>query len=357
MLNSLLWNGYVGRRVAASTRDQRRLGIVLLVIAGGLAIYASRTLINLALGPVPLDESQLSNLRDPTFLARNYATVESQYPAANTGLIEETTTKRNGSVVSRTTTAEYVGLIVGSHVLIVKARPNVKSTVYTGGIVSAPDDLRAQVQADLEDPEWKAAVLPIMLDTVGYVDDDFLIVCLAAGALVLTGVVVLILDLKRRNSPEQHPLCRAIARYGPLESLVPLIDSEAMNALHTPFSAKFSEGYLLETKSWIIQANQVMRREEIVWVYKRETKTSINAIPTGTTHAAMLCDSMGQQLALSGSSQEVDVEIQTLAQLMPWIILGYDQKIEQLYQGQREAFLEVIAQRRKTAAAVAGASE
>jgi hypothetical protein len=148
---------------------------------------------------------------------------------------------------------------------------------------------------------------------------------------------------RRSENPETHPLCKALSQYGPLHTLVPEIDGEASTAASTLGGVTF-------TVNWIILCSLTktvaMRRPEIVWIYKKRTKHSVNFIPTGTTYSLILCDSRGKMLEISNAEPQLDAYLASLAEQTPWVKFGYDRKLEKLYKKQRPAFVEAVSERK-----------
>ncbi len=141
-----MWNGFIGQHIATTTRTLRRTGIALLLFALVIGLFGAKKLLNVTRGPAQLDETQLAAMSGSTFVLRDYVTVHGRNTIA-TGItwIEKTT--RNGVVESQRTTADFMAMIVGKHILIVKAKPGVKSKDYTGAIVPVPIDVKQRIVA------------------------------------------------------------------------------------------------------------------------------------------------------------------------------------------------------------------
>lgn len=164
------------------------------------------------------------------------------------------------------------------------------------------------------------------------------------GVLVVSGLWALWQSRRRTETPESHPLCKALARYGPLYSLVPQIDVDTGAG-----TANF--GGTTFTRNWVFTCGwtkaTLMCRDEILWAYKKRVKHSVNLIPTGSTYSLVLGDARGQLLELQSSEQNVDLYLRSLADQTPWIIFGYDRKTEKLYKKQRESFIQSVSDRKR----------
>ncbi len=337
-----MWNGFIGQRIAGTTKRLRLLGIGLLLAAAALALYGGRTFVNVMQGPTQFDEARLTAISNPTFELRNYATVQGRN-TVSTGITSIVKTTRNGVVESQRTSAEYMALVVGQHILLVKANPGQNAQKYTGCIVALRDDLKKEVFSNIGDPDVQKATLPVLLDATGSYGDDLIMGYVVIGALVLSGLWALIQSKRRAEMPERHPLCKALSKYGPLYTVVPEIDREFDVARSTIGGATF-------TVNWIISCglgkSLVMRRDEIIWVYKKRTKHSVNFIPTGTSYGLIVRDTRGNLLEISESEQSVNSYLSSLAEQTPWVIFGYDGKLEKLYKKRREAFVASVSERK-----------
>ncbi len=337
-----MWNGFIGQHIATTTRTLRRTGIALLLLALVIGLFGAKKLMNVIRGPAQLDETQLAALSSSTFVLRDYATVHGRN-TITTGITWMEKTTRNGVVESQRTTADFMAMIVGKHILIVKAKPGVKSERYTGAIVPVPIDVKQRIVADMSDPELEAVTLPVMLDASEEYNEDLIPLSVIVVPLLLLSFWALSIAKRRQEDPERHPICKSLSEYGPLYTLVPQIDADAATATSTIGGATFTPNWVIYsslTKSFAIS------RQEIVWVYKKRTRHSVNFIPTGSTYALILRDARGKLLELSGSEQTVDSYLASLQGQTPWVIFGYDRKLEKLYKKQRPAFVEAVTERK-----------
>jgi hypothetical protein len=335
-----MWNGFIGRSIVATTKNLRRTGIGLLLVTSALGFLTAKQLANVIHGPMRLNEPQLVAVTEPKYLLHDYVTIQGT-GTVSTGVTQIEKTTRNGAVESERTTAEFMAMIVGKHILIVRAKPGAKADSYTGKIVPLPGDLKKRIFSNSLD--LQPAALPVMLETTREYDEDLIAGLVIAAVCLTLGLWTLYRSKLRREDPEQHPLCKSLSKYGPLYSLVPEIDAE--------FSAGASAlGGVTFTQNWLIKCSvfesRVMRRDEIVWVYKKRTKHSVYFIPTGTTFASILRDSRGQLLEVRGSEEQVSNLLAFITQPMPWIIVGYNRKTDKLYRKQRQALVETVAGRK-----------
>jgi hypothetical protein len=347
-----MWHGFIGQRIAATNKTLHRSGIALLAVALALCAYGARTFINVKQGPAKFDEAQLAAIKDPNLQLRNFVTVEGRN-TISTGITAIEKTTRNGVVESQRTTGEYMAMTVGKHILVVKAKPGDIRQKYTGTITSLQDDLKKEVFSDLADPDLQAATFHLLLDTTVSYGDELILGYIVVGALVLSGLWMFFLSERRNEMPERHPLCKALSQYGPLYSVVPQIDSDVAAGTSSFNSATFSRNWIISC--WLTEV-AVMRRDEIIWAYKKRTKHSVNLIPTGSSYSLVLRDARGKLLELPNSEQLLDSYLASWVEQTPWVIFGYDRKLEKLYKKQLQSFAQTVSDRRSTMQAHAAKS-
>jgi len=336
-----MWHGFIGQRIAATAKTLHYVGVVLLLAALVFGLACARTFINVMKGPTQFDEIRLASITNPAVELHNYATIQG-LSTISTEITSTEKTTSNG-VTSQRTTGEYMGTIVGKHILFVKAKPGQIATTYTGEIVPLPSDIKKQVFSNMEDQDLEAMTLPVMLDATGIYGHDLILAYVAVGVLMLSGLWAFIQSKRRTETPESDPLCRALSVYGPLVSVVPQIDGEFRAGNSVLGGATF-------TLNWVIVCSLgrslVMRRDEIIWAYKKRTRHSVNFIPTGTSFAIILRDARGKLVELSASEQQVDSYLSSLERQTPWVVFGYDSKLEKHYNKQRQGFAQAVIERK-----------
>ena len=95
---------------------------------------------------------------------------------------------------------------------------------------------------------------------------------------------------------------------------------------------------------------------EIVWVYPKQTKKSVNLIPMGTTHGAVIYLSDGKKIELefnsndilmfspSGHSESVDF-LMAIKKIAPFAVYGYSIEIQSLWNHDRKKFIAEVQNR------------
>lgn len=333
-----MWDGFIGQAIADANKTHRNLGVGLLLAALAVCAYFGRSFINIQQGPATLDDAQLVAINHPNLLLRNFVAVEGRNTASS-GLSDVEKTIRDGTVESQTTTAEYMVTIVGKRILIVKADPGDKAQKYTGTLTALPDDIKKDVFSHMPEPAMQAATLPLLLDAADPYGGSIRLGYIVVGVCVLLALWVLLLSKRRTDIPERHPLCKLLLQYGPLEAVVPEIDADVASGSSTFAAATFSRNWVITC--WPMHVG-VMRRDEIVWAYQKKTK----GIRSGTTYTLILRDARGQLLELSSSEKDVNSYLTRLSEETPWVIFGFDQKLDELYNKQLQSFVQAVSDRK-----------
>ena len=86
----------------------------------------------------------------------------------------------------------------------------------------------------------------------------------------------------------------------------------------------------------------VVLNEKIVWVYQRTTTHRTNGIKTGTTYEVVLNTYEKKTFHISVPKENVSLEIlQYMNESMPWVVVGYNDDINNLYYKDYENFLQL----------------
>jgi hypothetical protein len=154
---------------------------------------------------------------------------------------------------------------------------------------------------------------------------DVWLVILVVVALVC--LVLMILELQTRTAPHTHGAVRPLlAHYGvPLDELSRWIEHE-QGASRVPWWERST--FLLP--SWIYVLStfsfELLRIDELAWVYKRSTTRYENGFNRGTSHALIAHPLYDPTvvIAISTLPEEIDRLIQHIARQAPWVYTGWD---------------------------------
>jgi hypothetical protein len=114
--------------------------------------------------------------------------------------------------------------------------------------------------------------------------------------------------------------------YGSAEQISSVIEQELLHA------QKAKYGGLQLTGSWIVQKNLFSTWAspvaDLVWVYKKVTKHSVNFIPAGKSYSIIILGRHKQRVEVSMSEKRTNELLSELATRVPWAIYGYQKELD-----------------------------
>jgi hypothetical protein len=90
----------------------------------------------------------------------------------------------------------------------------------------------------------------------------------------------------------------------------------------------------------------LLRLSDLLWVYKRVTRHSVNFIPTGKTYVGVLA-CYGGTAEVRGSEKKVDSVLNFAAQRVPWAVFGFSEELSKLFSRKTHDFCSAVEQRRR----------
>lgn len=343
-------DGFIGKQIRRSNRNLFLANLGLLLVPLTIGFINPRYWYNFALGPFHSEHQTLLSIQDPEQIDKYFINIEGD-KSFKTGLQEITkrVSKRTGSVKSETVSGEYIALVIDKKLLIVKAKTeNAEHTKFTGELVNIPDNVQRDLisKAEAENPQLKGVFMPFILE-----ENDFRF----GGYLgLVVGLPCLVLSLwnlykvyKRRANPEMHPIAKTLSQFGNSpEILAAKIDSEVQSE-----SNKYSLGLLKITPSWLFRQTRygldILKLEQIAWIYAKVTQHRTNGIPTHKSYTAILLDRQGKSLEIPGKEQEINQLIEEIMQRVPWVIMGFSDEFQQIWNTDRSRMLEYLDERRQ----------
>jgi hypothetical protein len=335
-----MWDDFISRQVRRTNRNLLLFGGCILTFLGWFLAAGWRDTYNFIFGPFPVQNSELVAISNPGTPQRYFLNVQGgeSFP---TGMRE--VDAGNHDKIR----AEMVALVVNKRLLLVKTPADNHQVEFTGILTTIPAELLNGVvhQWDKENPDLQGAYLPFMLDATGFrTGEDYVVASVAAGCGVL-GIFLVWLSLRRRFQPESHPLYKHLAKYGGLQDVRMRIDSEMRSE---GGGEKFSAMQI--TTNWLIHAaafrTNVMATKDVVWAYPKVTKHYHNGIPTGKSYSAIIRDSKGHSLEISGKKDSVPKLLESLQRRMPWVLVGFSKELEALWLKEKSQFFQIIEERR-----------
>ena len=345
-------NSFLAKNIERCNRNLMVVCIVVIVAGIGGFLWNARYLANVVLGPAAIEQERLlfskSDLPD-TF--RNYVKVNAD-EVYDTGATYVEVSKYNVETVK----SKYILLEIKDKLLLAEIDPTggivdgAKNVSLTGAITTIASDESEKVLEPLfrKQPELRSDVLPFVLKA----KNDF-----STPALIGSGIGLLLLTisgfclwsaLKKAGNPEDSAVMKSLAVYGSPQKVAASIDSE-FGGQHE----KIGPIYILPT--WIVKNNtfsvSVQHVEDIVWMYKKVTKHSVNFIPTGKTYEVILHNSQGNVINLTGNSlndEKTTKMLEKIYQRVPWVVTGYDNELISYWNSNKTAFVQTVKSRQKS---------
>lgn len=182
--------------------------------------------------------------------------------------------------------------------------------------------------------------------------------CLAIGICLPIAIVCLrnvLVASWRQARPHWHPAARVLARFGGCDGVNSAITQEIDRGTHT-----LRMGHSLLTPSWLLQESryglEVVHFSELAWCYPKVTKHSVNLMPTGTSHAAVVCHRRGSLEVAAVDETHAQTFVQELQRRAPWILVGYDKELARQWHANPGSVCQAVATRREQYDAGAQAS-
>ena len=316
-------------------------GVIVALIALIVA-FNYRYFVNFFLGAQPVTAAELANLKSADQRWRNFVTVtgDKQF---RTGYqdVEQRVEKASGRVVSTEVKDEYVLLRVTDKILLVKAPPGEGKLEYSGELVPTA----SQVESDLvrplmaKDPELGAAILPFTLNAADYRSSAWV------GLAIMTPLLLLALwnilkAVRRSSEPQSAPVWKALAPFGNAQQL-----SQEIEADMQPGAVR-QYGKLLIGPQWMVRrkpfSTWVSPVGDLIWIYKKVTKHSVNFIPTGKTYSLILVGRHRQRTEEQMKEDVVNQLMMDLASRVPWALFGFDKNLEQAWRKNPQSVIAAV---------------
>jgi hypothetical protein len=345
-----MWDGFIGKHIRRSDRNILLTNLGLLLIPLTICLMNQRYWYNFFLGPFPVEQQTLFSIKNPDTEGKYFLSIEGE-KSVQTGLQEITKRVKKGTsqVVSSEVSANYLALKLGQKILIVKADGNnANTTKFQGALVNIPEDIQNKLigKLEAENPSLKEVFLPFMLRDDNFRFGGYFGLAIGLPCLIL-GVWNLQNVFRRWNSPEQHPIGKKLAKFGDSpEQFAAQINSEVQ-----PGIPNYSLGSLLITPSWLFRKKSfgldIMKLDQVVWVYQKVTQHKRNGVHAGTTYTAVVSDRQGVSIEIPANQQRVEQVIQEIINRTPWVIAGFSEELKKLWQSDRQKIFEFVDQRRQ----------
>jgi len=321
----------------------RRVGFWVSVLAIGILILGAnvRYAKNFLRGPYETSAEQLQALSSPAATSRFFVRVAGS-EVLDTGIHEITVRKRSGVEVGRSVSFGYYGLLVGKRFLIVKSSSQPGATVQ-GQLVDFPEGLRSNLASSIGPDVVQQRVYPFLLETEGFRTAGYW----AIAIVILLGLCLYGFArpaLKRLQDISTHPVMQRVQKWGDLIGLSAQAEKEYRDGVY------YEAGGVRVADKFVFVGGfftfNVFRFWDLLWVYKKVIRHSVNLIPTGKTYEAVLMF-YGGAANVGGKEAKVEEILQYSAQRAPWAAFGFSDEVQKLFTKQTADFCAAIENRRQ----------
>jgi hypothetical protein len=345
---------YINNQMRRSTRNLLLFSAIPFAFIVLLGAQNYRFLANLLKSPRPISSSELFNIQDAGDLRQYNVSVSGDQLIPTTFQKVLQTKSSTTNQVTRTDVEQRFSILqIGDRYLLVSSQDPPSSASLTGGLVAIPLEVREHVLGPIEKKSAISdqAFLPFMLNTKEFTGAwGWPVFGLLLGTLCATGIV---LSTQWSANPAQHPIAKQLRKYGEFNIIRGRIDSEVRQEGNLKASAP------LVTSSWFLAPSpftlQVRPLGELAWAYQLTTQHRVNFVPTGKSYQAKIYDRQGRLIAIQAKEQAVQALLVKIGQKAPWVVLGFNAGLENLFKRQRDQFLAAVDQRK--AALKAASSE
>lgn len=300
------------------------LAVLILIVAGNYRYCA-----NFVLGSQSISSAELAAITSPEQRWRNFVSV-SGTKSVNTQYRDVVNHMEGSRVVSTEIKDEYILLRVGEEILLVKAEPGKEKLGYSGELDATTDRVKEDLLRPLaaEDPDLARDVLPFTLNAADYRSNGYTMLLIGLPILALASWNCM-KAMRRSSEIQTSPVWKHLAVYGNAEQLSQQIEAELQTAMIRKY------GKLQIAQQWMVRrktfSTWVSPIADLVWVYKKVTKHSVNFIPTGKTYSVVLVGRHRQRIEEQMKEKAVNEMLVDLAARVPWALFGFTQDLEKAW--------------------------
>jgi len=333
----------VTKAVRRSNTTLLAICLVGLLIIGALAVLNLRYFYNFFFGPFDVTAEELIAVNDPKAPQKYWVRITGE-EILDTG-IQYVETSDSGR---ETVEFSYQALALGDRLLLVKQPGEpVEDVTLRGSLEKFTSEEQTEIIDDLvaDEPMLEGVFLPYLLHTGNFRAGG--LIGLVLGGLAALGCVIGLGMFMRRNAdPSTHPILKSLNRFGPIEFTTGRIDAE-MAGEHTTLAKNFHL-----TKNWLVYSPSgkfdVMRFEDLAWLYMHVTTHKSYGITVGKTFAVMAYDKFGAQaqMVVGNKEQPAQELIQEIGRRAPWAMGGFSAELNKAWKKDRENFLAEVEKRK-----------
>jgi hypothetical protein len=311
------------------------VGIVIVVIGAATAApYWSQALS----GPQVMTADEVINI-SPDALPKYNVVVTGNHMFGT--FYEEYLEEDNGS---QRTTAYFGTLrLDGDKFLVIRQATEIDTSVaeYTGDIYMPTSISRDAVNAlSSENQDIAPDLMPFILDA-NPDNTPWIIGAVVIAIAALVALWGLFQFMSRSRNTGNHPIMKALSRYGDADSTLEQINSEVATS-----EQKQSFPGLSFTRNWLVYAKgttfEATRFEDVMWIYPQAVRNKY-----GTNYYTHLWDRHGRLINVQGSEMQVSQMINAVISRAPWAIGGYSEDIKKSWNSSRPSFIATVDNRRQ----------
>ena len=343
-----MWNNIIGQHIRRTNRTLLAVNGGIVIVLCALALLNGRYLFNFILGPFPTDRKTLVSIADPNQTFDYYVTIDGKViPPAIGREVEQRINKHTKKVESETVKAEYAVASISNRLLVIKfpGRADASQQQFTGTLVPMPGDMWAKLTQGPENKKhgMDEVFLPYMLDATGFRTPGWIGLGIGLPLYVLC-IWNVTRAIRRMAKVERHPISQGLSRFGTPSEVAAGIDAEVKELIRLP------SGKVTLTRSWLLNSStfglEVFHVNELVWIYKKVTKHSVNFVPTGSTYAAMIHTRYGGSLEVP-AAHLTDGLLQQLVERAPWVLCGFDEQLAGYWKSDPGGVVAAVDDRRR----------
>ena len=315
---------------------------VLTLFAGIIFVFCnSRYVRNFVEGPYNLLPNELAQITDADTTPRYFVSVVGE-KILDTGIQEVTTTTRNGVKEGSHASAEYYAFVMGDRFLIVKSASKPPEKI-SGELIPFPSDLSSQLFSGADGRELQNQSYPFYLEPEGFRYPGYWAIGIA---WVLFGLFwkfgrpawTHLQDINK------HFLVKRVEQWGDSIGVSIEVQRELSNSL------LFKSNGILITNNYVVRRHfftfNILRFDDLLWIYKKVTQRSVNFIPTGKSFDAIMIFYGGSE-TFSGNEARVGEVLTLASSRAPWAVVGYSAEIKDLFSKRTDEFCQFVETRRQ----------
>lgn len=314
------------------------LGPFLLALI--ITCFCSNLIYNAIYGPFPVDEKYLSSLKSVWNADKYYVSLKGPEIIPSPYVIVPT---RKGETPDPEKAKEQIAiLIMPPRIIFVQLPKDQKlSTELTGKLTSIDRDLLKIFEEDNKnDPDVIRATLPFMLDASNDFSTDITIYAVVAFALLAATAYAGIPLLVWQNA-EQHPVNRALKKFGNLREITATVDSEGLTAVQFG-PAVLTHSFLFFPK---LKELVAIKLSDIVWAYKQDSENEVKR-PSNLT----IWTRDGKKAEIMISKNDIERLLSLLPEKNPHAYFGFDPKLWLTWRSKPQTLVDEVDARRNAQA-------